>query len=281
MKLLLLKGLPASGKSTFAKNLALQPDWKRVNRDLMREMIDGGKWNKKNEDFIRRTELILAAMFIADGYNVVVDDTNLSPAQQEMWKNFVGDHPEVEVETKFFEIDPKESIKRDLARPISVGSEVIMRMYNDYLKPPVTPYKARTGAPKAIVVDVDGTAAHMTQRGPYDFTKYHTDAPDPVVRQIVNNYAENSSYSVIFCSGRDDTYMDVTQKWLIDNGFKFDALFMRKAGDKRNDAIVKRELFEEHIAGYDVEFVLDDRDRVVEMWREMGLKCLQVAPGAF
>lgn len=57
---------------------------------------------------------------------------------------------------------------------------------------------------------------------------------------------------------------------------------MRPAGDTRNDAVIKEEIYQAEIAGkYNVEFVLDDRDRVVDKWRELGLKCLQVAKGAF
>ena len=57
---------------------------------------------------------------------------------------------------------------------------------------------------------------------------------------------------------------------------------MRKEGDFRRDSIVKQEIYEQHIKDkYVVEFVLDDRDLVVSKWRELGLKCLQVQPGAF
>lgn len=57
---------------------------------------------------------------------------------------------------------------------------------------------------------------------------------------------------------------------------------MRPEGDKRKDSIVKAELFDKHIKdNYAVDFVLDDRNQVVKMWRDMGLKCLQVAPGEF
>lgn len=57
---------------------------------------------------------------------------------------------------------------------------------------------------------------------------------------------------------------------------------MRKSGDMRKDSIVKREMFDEHIRGrYNVNFVLDDRNQVVELWRSMGLTCLQVADGDF
>ena len=59
------------------------------------------------------------------------------------------------------------------------------------------------------------------------------------------------------------------------SGYK--KLVMRKTGDYRKDSIVKREMFEEHIEGkYNVLFVLDDRNQVVDMWRkELGLTCLQ------
>ena len=57
---------------------------------------------------------------------------------------------------------------------------------------------------------------------------------------------------------------------------------MRKTGDNRKDAIVKREIYETHIKDkYQVDYVLYDRNQVVEMWRSLGLTCLQVADGDF
>ena len=73
-----------------------------------------------------------------------------------------------------------------------------------------------------------------------------------------------------------------TIKWLNDNGIKFDDLYMRFTNDLRKDSIVKQEIYEMCIKDkYNVLFVLDDRDQVVNMWREQGLKCLQVAEGNF
>lgn len=279
-KLLLLKGLPASGKSTYAKTLVGSGQWKRVNRDLLREMVDGGKWSAKNEVFITQTELKIAQAALDLGLNVVVDDTNLSPKALSMWKDFAKLNG-IDIDTKVFDTSVDECIKRDLIRPNSVGSKVIKRMYRDYLTPRVEPYKAPDGAPKAIMVDIDGTLAHMAGRSPYDPTKYHEDKIDTAIRDMVNTYS-NNGYDIILCSGRDDTYRDVTVTWLISNGVNFDELFMRPGGDTRKDSIVKLELFEANIAGkYAIEFVLDDRDQVVEMWRARGLKVLQVAEGDF
>ena len=57
---------------------------------------------------------------------------------------------------------------------------------------------------------------------------------------------------------------------------------MRKAGDQRSDAIVKREIYEQQIRGkFNVHCVFDDRQSVVDLWRSLGLSCFQVADGDF
>lgn len=80
MKLLMTYGLPASGKTTFAKGLvATQANWKRVNKDDLRAMLDAGKWSSQNEKFILQVRDYLIGKFLNEKYNVVVDDTNLDP----------------------------------------------------------------------------------------------------------------------------------------------------------------------------------------------------------
>lgn len=133
----------------------------------------------------------------------------------------------------------------------------------------------------AIICDIDGTLAHMVDRSPYDPSLYHTDTVDECIREIVSRY-RTSGIKILICSGRDDTYQGVTQDWLHKNGVLYDKLFMRPAGDKTDDALVKKALYDTRIKDkYNVLFVLDDRNRVVDMWRSLGLKCLQVAPGDF
>jgi hypothetical protein len=63
----------------------------------------------------------------------------------------------------------------------------------------------------------------------------------------------------------------------------YHALFMRSTGDIRKDSVVKKELFEANVKGkYFINFVLDDRDQVIDLWRlELGLPCLQVNYGDF
>jgi hypothetical protein len=88
---------------------------------------------------------------------------------------------------------------------------------------------------------------------------------------------------IIFVSGRPDTYYEATRNFIYKkaNVGEF-LLYMRKEGDIRKDSIIKKEIFDNHIRDkYYVDFVLDDRNSVVNMWREIGLTCLQVAPGDF
>ena len=57
---------------------------------------------------------------------------------------------------------------------------------------------------------------------------------------------------------------------------------MRKSSDSRGDQIVKSEILEKEILPkYNVKLVLDDREKVVRMWRDKGLTCLQVDWGDF
>jgi len=148
--------------------------------------------------------------------------------------------------------------------------------------------------PDCIIVDIDGTLAHMDGRSPYDYTQVHTDVVDENVAQIVRKYAqrdimfETPDTYIIIVTGRDDTCKDVTLKWLADNNIPFDEFYMRdhtlvdEKGNKLDDTIIKRNIYEEMIKPrFNVRFVLDDRDRVVKMWREQGLKVLQVAEGDF
>ena len=57
---------------------------------------------------------------------------------------------------------------------------------------------------------------------------------------------------------------------------------MRRTYDRRKDCVIKMEIFEQYINNiYFVEFCIDDRTQVVELWRSLGLTCLQVADGNF
>ena len=139
---------------------------------------------------------------------------------------------------------------------------------------------------QAILCDLDGTLALIDHRSPYDASTAEEDTLNHPIGNIIEVYTHQKLYdiAIIFVSGREDKYRPQTEKWLQKHNItNYEALYMRKSGDFRKDTVIKKEIYEQHIAGkYEVLFVLDDRDQVVRMWRkELGLTCLQVEYGDF
>lgn len=135
----------------------------------------------------------------------------------------------------------------------------------------------------AIICDIDGTAAQMKDRSPYDYTKVLDDLPSDAVRNTL--YAlRRIGYELIYVSGRPGSgkIRGDTLEWLVKHSFPKGELFMRPDKDMRPDNEVKLEIYIQQIKPrYDILLVLDDRNRVVKMWRQQGLTCFQVAEGDF
>ena len=286
MKVIMTKGLPASGKSTWAKEQVSKGNWKRINKDDLREMLDNSKWSKDNEKFVIHTRDHLLYLALQEGYSVIIDDTNLAPKHEQRirdlvntWNKNKNDNVEFSVKD-FTDVSLEECIKRDTNRAKSVGEKVIRGMYKQFLKPsPI--YHSSDGAPKAVICDLDGTLAKMVDRGPFEWMRVGEDEINTTVGSILDHF-HNNHYKVIIMSGRDSVCREITENWLSNAGIKYDLLLMRPEGDTRKDSIVKRELFDNHIMGnYNIEVVFDDRNQVVEMWRDLGLVCYQVAEGDF
>lgn len=133
----------------------------------------------------------------------------------------------------------------------------------------------------AILCDLDGTLALLTARGPYDTAKCELDELNEPIAHLLRTYAA-AGIAVVLISGREDRFRSHTKRWLTRHAVPFDALFMRPTRDFRKDALIKREIYDRDIEPkYDIIFVLDDRDQVVQMWRNLGLTCLQVDYGNF
>ena len=143
---------------------------------------------------------------------------------------------------------------------------------------------------KAIISDIDGTLALRQDkiRSPYEFEKCETDLVNVPVADIVGKYKEDG-YWIIIVTGRSREFHMKTVDWLRSNGIRFDLLFMRdpklldENGNMVGDVIVKEKIYLEDIKDkFDVLFVLDDRNRIVSLWRDkFNLICLQVANGDF
>lgn len=280
MKILMLKGLPGSGKSTWAKTF-VEGDgtWVRVNKDSIRDMIGG--YSPKKEKLVLKVRDALIEAALKEGKKVIVDDTNFHP-KHEIRLRMVADIYAATFDVKVFDTPLDECIKNDLKRPNSVGERVIKKMHQDYLRPAIAKeYQKNPFLPKAIICDLDGTIALGNGRNPYDASTCDEDLVNEPVAEAIWKYARED-YKILFTSGRDETFRPQTIKFLKKLNIPGYQLFMRAAGDRRKDHVVKLELFQRHIHGYyNVEAVFDDRQRVVDMWRDVGLTVFQVADGNF
>lgn len=283
MKILILKGLPASGKSTFAKEyVERNKDWVRVNRDDLRNMR-GAYWIPKQEDMITDWEHQAVVHALMHGQNVILDATNFNPKyvnalKKEVEQNFGTG---VTYEEMYFDTSPEECVKRDSKRQNPVGADVIWGMYEKYVNPPLK-YVEDPILPHCIIVDIDGTLAeNVSGRSSFAWDRVGEDKVQKHIRTITNLYfnSEGPDNNVILFSGREDSCAEITTDWLRENTTHFTKLYMRKSGDNRKDSIVKREMFENHIRGkYFVDFVIDDRPQVLRMWVNLGLKVISNNP---
>jgi len=286
--LLALRGLPASGKSTYAKALVAGEEkldaadkntkWVRVNKDDLRNMIHNGKWGQKNEDIIKLARNALIKSSLSAGYNVVVDDTNFSDRHIVTFKEIAKQYG-VEFKVHDFDVDFGECVKRDLKRIESVGKDVIFEMHQKFIRPKLK-VDQNVDLPQAVIFDIDGTLALIGDRDPYDAASCEKDEQNVFVCSLLRYIHKYDS--IIITSGRPDTYREQTIRWLDKNCLPYTALFMRKEGDCRKDCIVKKEIFMNLIKpNWYVKAVFDDRDQVCRLWRDLGLTCLQVADGNF
>jgi len=125
-------GLPASGKSTWAK-AEVRDSYgrvKRVNKDDLRAMIDNSEWSEENERAIEAARDALVECFLALGFSVVCDDTNLYDGHLKRLQWLANEYGATFRIEDFRNVSVEECIKRDRQRiKGAVGEDVIRRMH--------------------------------------------------------------------------------------------------------------------------------------------------------
>lgn len=149
--------------------------------------------------------------------------------------------------------------------------------------------------PKAIIIDLDGTLCnnehrrHFVEGEEKDFEKFNAACVDDKVNQWcleLIKAMDAAGYRILFISGREYKFREQTWLWIVENAAtKIDSntdIYMRAIGDYRKDSVVKEEIYRRLIEPhFKVLFCVDDRQQVVDMWRSLGLTCLQCAKGDF
>lgn len=302
--MIITRGIPASGKSTWAREWVHESPETRVevNRDNIRYMMGfpahGDTTHEKSVSDIHNT-MIHAA--INNGKDIVISDTNM---RERYIKNFIkiAMKNDYEVSIKDFPVDVQVAIKRDAQREDSVGEDVIRTMNKkfpyknwksceDMIHEIIakdqdsvrTPYRNDPTNPDAIMVDIDGTIAiNDGHRSFYDYddsVKGDT-VNTPVVDAV--RIAHKAGYKIIIMSGRKDSCKQASMEWMDEHNIPYDEVHFRHSDDNRADWIVKDEMVREFIQDkYHIVFCYDDRNQVVNHHRAMGYTVFQVAPGDF
>lgn len=292
MRAIVTVGVSASGKSTWASDfIEVEASkgviWQRIERDSIRKNIlivkgisaelEWDKWNWKWEKDVNQHVEMLIESSAANGYNIVISDTNLNGARLESLITKLRKLG-YDVQVMNFTVSFEEALKRDTKRKNGVGVSVLATQFEQWNKQFVTQYEGTKGAPKAIIVDIDGTLAHMNRgRGPFEWDKVEQDKLDEEVAAIVKALEYTGEWKIVVMSGRDGICRPQTERWLTRHEIWYIDLFMRAEGDMRKDSIIKSEIFWRDIAPkYDVKMVIDDRPQVTRMWRSIGVKVIQV-----
>ena len=133
-KLIICRGLPASGKSTWAKQWVLEdPEHRiRVNQDDIRLML-GKYWVPSREPLVQHIQEEALIEALTKGYDIVIDNTNLNKKVLDGFDRLIKTFKDYEIEYKdFFDTPLSVCIERDKNRDLQVTEKVIRSFYNNY-----------------------------------------------------------------------------------------------------------------------------------------------------
>lgn len=312
-KLTITVGIPGSGKTheaEFILHSEGRENVELVSRDDLRHLLfrSEGILTNPQEFRITKIQQEIVKNALRQGKHVVVHDMNLRERYRKGWAKLAN-----EMGAEFAILDLTHvglalCLARAQRRGMNGGrvvpQDVIRELHRKFIKnqgpvkaPEIAPnelwkpvpYVANPSNPKAIIVDLDGTVADCEGvRSPYDYTRVRFDKPKLQVIRHVQDEAYKLDTKILFVSGRlartgasDPVYID-TMDWLYEHVKVPIELLAMRDRDGIDDTVIKLGIFNKEIRNnYNVKYCLDDRNRVVAMWRSLGLLCLQVAEGDF
>lgn len=313
-KLSITVGIPGSGKTHVAELMQQDnpDDVVLMCRDDFRHLFfrEEGILASPKEHYITKVMEREAKNLLRLGKHVIIHDMNLREKYRKRWAQIAAEMgAEFEI-IDLTSVDVDECFYRDYDRADAggrgVGEKVIRDLHKRFIEPlqgrpvevpeinakglsPLVWYVPNPKLPEAIIVDLDGTTALCEGlRSPYDYTKVRFDKPNDAVIKHVQDEAYKLGTKILFVSGRlaragegDQVYKD-TEEWLYEHVKVPIELLAMRDRDGVDDTVIKYEIFNKYIRGnYNVKYALDDRNRVVRMWRSIKVPCWQVNEGDF
>lgn len=284
LKVIITRGLPASGKSTWANEYIKEhPNTVKVEKDEIRKdsrLFTDGVYNHKrgDEGIVLKERDRLIRQALQEGKSVISSDTNLVQKHITQLSNIARQNgAKVEV-INFLDVPLKDLITRDSVRGDKmVGEQVIRKMFHEHVKKMPTYLQYNPNLPFVIISDLDGTLTlGPKDRSPYEWHKVGNDDLNLGVAHLLDGVRMIDYAKVFIFSGRDEVCRPETEAWLEKNDIEYDELFMRRSdhlnesGGQVADTIVKAEMIDKYIREkYNVLLWFDDRPQIADMLRDV------------
>ena len=295
MTVTIMRGPSGSGKSTLTKIIHDTRGGVIISRDIIRQMFgarDKTVLAPEQEKIVTRIEFDLLREALNRGENVIIDDTNLDNKRAAKIVDRVHALGHEYEEINLY----REGMDWVYVERSTIPEKVVLRQcksarkmkpLEDFIQVPrITPVVQNSERRSVYIFDIDGTTANIDSdnpRSPYDESRI---SEDVIVAPVADLYTAvdelfGGQLLPVFVSGRSEECRAETIEWLVAH-LDLDyvpKLYMRAAGDTRPDAIVKREILETLVRNYYVQGVVDDRERVLDMWRASGIYTFDVGQG--
>lgn len=284
LKVVITKGLPASGKTTYALEWVAEDPEHRVliEKDQIRKngaLFKNGEYDHKrgDESIVVKERDRLIENALRRGKSVICSDTNLSQKHISRISSLAREYgAKIEVKT-FLDVPLGELVERDKKRENSVGEQVIRKMFHEHVKTLPTFLKYDPNLPFVVISDLDGTITRGPKnRSPYEWHKVGNDELNLGVAHMLDGVKVINYCKLFIFSGRDQVCRPETEAWLKKYDIEYDKLYMRRSdhvnkdGNQVSDTEVKAEMIEKYIKGkYNVLIWFDDRVKVANMLRDV------------
>ncbi len=277
-QLIITKGLPASGKTTYAKEWVAVDLQNRVlvEKDAIRQnsqLFKGGAYShgRGDESTVIKERDRMIHKALSNGKSVICSDTNLLQKHITSMTRIAKQYDAEVIIKSFLDVPLQELIDRDLDRHYSHGEQVIRKMFHQHVKTMPTFLKYDANLPSVVVCDIDGTLTKGPKdRSPYDWHKVGQDDINLGVAHLLDGVKLLGTYRILMMSGRDSTCRPETEEWLERHDIEYDELYMRAEDDKRPDTAVKSEMVEKYIRDrYNVLIWFDDRIAISTALRDV------------
>lgn len=314
-KVIFVRGIQGSGKSTWAKQWAMEnPDHRiRISWDDLRNMY-GQYWVPNREPLVTNASVSILEDAMTYGYDVVIDNMNLSESSKKPFLSTIEKHnkyvndPNIvkpdrvmytyEIEYKDFFTPVEECIRRDSMRPNPIGAAVIRQTWNRYRTMICTlenqrvhdrVKQPREDLKKAVIFDLDATLMfNVTGRPFYGegcAEGIKNDVPNEPMLNMFKAYLTNPDYQVIVVTGREASkdIIEASKEWFTTRGINVDNIIwnFRPVGSRQKGQDYKLEVLNKLSETYNIELVIDDSQKIVDYLRENGYTVLQPNEGKF